>query len=186
MPDHKCKPVRVEVKCGKISLGDHTISVPISISRDLFTLEQADHFLCDAQLDVELIRDAADQEDVKGQKKLANHAPIHLTGIVNVPSARHKDKTFSATLSFSQSAIDQTPLGPLANRTATLMAKRIGPAAATTPTEPDGDGDGVSDEERDAEAGQLRMAPPDDGPPAKKAPGTKMAKKKTAAPKAKK
>ena len=169
MADHKCKATKVKVGCGRITLGD-TVSIPIGISRDNFTLTQADHFLCDAQIDITLTRDPGSDADVDGQQKLPGHKPISMAGVASVGSVSVKAKAFRATLSFAGSTVAEVELSRFANREATLHVKRVGNAEKPAGEPADAD---PTDEQRDAAIGQLRIAPDQDTTAPKKGPATK-------------
>jgi hypothetical protein len=165
MAKDKLPSIEVAVDCGRISTGDHTVSVPVRISRDDMTEKQAFAFLCDAQLEARIARDPAADKDVPGQQSLTIGGLITVSGTVDVRSFRATSKAFSATLSFPLSTIDDAPVGRLAMRPAQLVAKRLGQAQPPPGRRKPSADDESGDDSPDDPPGQMTLADvPDKGP----------------------
>lgn len=114
---------------GNLSIGDRTASLGFKLSREVFSLDDADHFLCGRRLTGSIIvqpnRDHPDQEYFEGmdQKYLVEAS-------FDIKSIRVTPKQLGGNLTFPLGEVNVSDLAHFAKRTGTLKIKGVEDLAA--------------------------------------------------------
>lgn len=129
----------------KANFGDKTGSLPIFITRENMTLEQADAYLCARKLDVRLEVLGGDDP---AQQRFEGVEPDELTGVATVKKYSVGAKGFSATLQFDLALIEEDQLAALAKRQGMVNILSV---EELTGDDPEEDEDEDEEEDDDAE-----------------------------------
>lgn len=134
----KAKNIDVPVEFAGISIGKETASITLKILKSKLSGANAEHFLCNARLDVAMKVDAEAGDDVPGQETIAfdDADGDAFEGIGDVKSYRSGSEFFSCSLVLHRN--DTNKLILFAQERGRLVATRTG--AASDKREDDSEG----------------------------------------------
>lgn len=116
------KRIVLTVQCGNVSIGDKTVGIGISFSRDSMPIQQADNILCGRRIEVSLKRGNASPD----QKTSPEDAQAKIDGTVEVKSFRATTKNFHLTACFTLEDVEPERLHEFAKRECTLTIRKSG------------------------------------------------------------
>lgn len=148
----KKKPrVLLDVACsfGKVSFGEASVSVPVTLSRDDLNIDAADALLVGRRVTLEIIANGGDQANQQRLPGLEEEIP-QIKAIAESKKMGVGRKHYSATLNFQLSDVEESEPQHFANKAGRLLVfsvDELPEGKRGRPANRDGDDDEEAEEE---------------------------------------
>jgi hypothetical protein len=119
--------IQFPVKCGNVSIGEKTISIPIKIERENCSLSRMDQCLVARRLTAHLVLGAVAAGDAPAQQALdgMDDSNKEVSAVIQTSGVSVSENAFGVTLNFNKKDVEHGELDDFAKKQASLIIDAV-------------------------------------------------------------